>query len=295
LTRSGREPASQIAVVSHYRNAGLSRYDTASQEEALNETTQVSRWPGWSSGGVATRGTCTKKAMPVIGFLHAGSLDAYTKRLAAFHYGLKEAGYSEGENVTIEYRWAGNQIDRLPIVAAELARRHFDVIVASPSPVTVLAAKAATNTIPIVFLVSDDPVKIGLVLSLARPGGNLTGVSYFNLELVPKRLEVLHSLLPAATRIAVLVDPANARNAASTSQATETAGRAIGLQIEIIHASTSREIDAAFAAMARARPDVYSLAAIRCSTHGVSNWRCWRRAMQSRRPIRRGSTQNLAD
>ena len=199
--------------------------------------------------------THAQKAMPVIGFLHAASLDAYTNRLLAFHRGLKEAGYAEGENVTIEYRWAGDQMDRLPAMAADLARRQIAVIVASPSPVTVLAAKAATNTIPIVFLVSDDPVKIGLVASLARPGGNLTGVNFFNLELAAKRLEVLHALLPTATRIAVLVNPANPGNAESTSQATDTAGRAIGLKIQIVHASTGREIDAVFAAMARERPD----------------------------------------
>jgi putative ABC transport system substrate-binding protein len=196
-----------------------------------------------------------QKAMPVIGFLHAASLDAYANRLLAFHRGLKEVGYAEGENVTIEYRWADNQMDRLPAMAADLARRQIAVIVVSPSPVTVLAAKAVTNTIPVVFLVSEDPVKIGLVASLARPGGNLTGVNFFNLELAGKRLEVLHDLVPAATRIAVLINPANTGNADSTAQATETAGRAIGLQVQIIRASTGREIDAAFAAMARERPD----------------------------------------
>jgi putative ABC transport system substrate-binding protein len=146
-------------------------------------------------------------------------------------------------------------MDRLPALAADLVRRQVTVIVASPAPVVVLAAKAATQTIPIVFLVSDDPVRIGLVASLARPGGNLTGVNFFNLELAAKRLEVLHDLVPAATRIAVLVNPANARNADSTAQATEAAGRAIGLQTQIVHASTSGEIDEVFAAMAHERPD----------------------------------------
>ena len=196
-----------------------------------------------------------QKTMPVIGFLHPGTIEAYSNRLRAFHRGLKEAGYVEGENVTVEYRWAGNQIDRLPTLAADLAQRQVAVIVASPAPVVVLAAKAATQTIPIVFLVSDDPVKVGLVASLARPGGNLTGVNFFNLELAAKRLEVLHELVPAATRIAVLVNPANARNADSAVQATQAAGRAIGLQTQIVHATTSREIDAAFATMARDRPD----------------------------------------
>jgi putative ABC transport system substrate-binding protein len=205
-------------------------------------------------------GARAQKAMPVIGFLHPASPDIYANRLRGFHRGLKEAGYVEGQNVAIEYRWAANQVDRLPALAAELVRRKVALIVASPTAVTVLAVKTATTTIPIVFLVSDDPVKIGLVASLARPGGNLTGVNFFNTELASKRLEVLHDLVPTATRIAVLINPDNPGSVAAVSQAVESAGRAIGLQIQIIHASNSREIDAAFAAMARERPDALFVA-----------------------------------
>lgn len=196
-----------------------------------------------------------QKTIPVIGFLHPSSPDIYRNRLRGFHRGLKEAGYVEGENVTIEYRWGSNQMDRLPDMAADLARRKVAVIVASPAISTVLLAKAATKTIPIVFLISDDPVKNGLVVSQARPGGNLTGVNFFNAELTAKRLEVLHELVPSATRIAVLINPTNAANADSASRGAGSAGRAMGLQTQIIRASSRREIDEVFAAMARERPD----------------------------------------
>ena len=149
-------------------------------------------------------------AMPVIGFLNPTSPDTYADRLRAFRQGLKETGYVEGENVAIEYRWAENQIDRLPALAAELVRRRVAVIAATGGPAAALAAKAATTTIPIVFIVAEDPVRLGLVASLARPGGNLTGINFFDSELVAKRLELLRELVPAATRVAVLVNPANA-------------------------------------------------------------------------------------
>ena len=149
-------------------------------------------------------------AMPVIGFLDSQSPDAFADRLRAFRQGLKETGYVEGENVAIEYRWAENQIDRLPALAAELVRRRVAVIVATGGPPAALAAKAATTTIPIVFVVGEDPVRLGLVASLARPGGNLTGINFFASELAAKRLELLRELVPAATRVAVLVNPANA-------------------------------------------------------------------------------------
>jgi putative ABC transport system substrate-binding protein len=193
-------------------------------------------------------------AMPVIGFLHGGSPVAWADPLRGFHRGLKEVGFVEGENVAIVYRWADGQLDRLPAVAAELARRQVSVIAAF-APTAALAAKAATATIPIVFLVGSDPVGLGLVASLARPSGNLTGVNFFVVELDAKRLELLRELVPTATRVAVLVNPANPANAESTVRDVETAARAMGLQIQVLNASDSREIDAVFTSVARDRPD----------------------------------------
>ena len=193
-------------------------------------------------------------AMPVIGFLDAQSPDAYANPLRAFRQGLKETGYVEGENVAIEYRWAENQIDRLPALAADLVRRQVAVIAAS-SNTAALAAKAATTTIPIVFLVGEDPVRLGLVASLARPGGNLTGINFFSAELAAKRLELLRELVPGATRVAVLVNPANATSPETTLRDVEAAARAMGLQIQVSTPAPAREIDAAFATLARERPD----------------------------------------
>jgi putative tryptophan/tyrosine transport system substrate-binding protein len=206
----------------------------------------VASWP------LAAR--AQQPSMPVIGFLHPTSLDAYADRLRPFREGLKDAGFIEGENVAIEYRWAENQTDRLPALAAELARRQVAVI-AAPGPPAALAAKAATTTIPIVFLMNEDPVRLGLVASLARPGGNLTGINIFSAELAAKRLDLLRELVPGAARVGVLVNPANATTTESTLRDVEPAARAIGLQIQVLNASTSREIDAAFATFVRERPD----------------------------------------
>jgi putative ABC transport system substrate-binding protein len=207
-------------------------------------------------GGAATwplAGYAQQPAMPVIGFLNASSPDGY--RLRAFHQGLKDAGFVEGENVAIEYRWADNQFDRLPTLAAELVRRRVNVIAAGGGLLSAEAAKAETRTIPILFLVAQDPVKLGLVASLNRPGGNLTGINILAAELAPKRLELLRELLPGAIRIAALVDPANARTTESTLKELEAAVRAMGMQMEVINASTSREIIAAFATLVSKRPD----------------------------------------
>jgi putative tryptophan/tyrosine transport system substrate-binding protein len=194
--------------------------------------------------------------MPVIGFLDPRSFDTVTAaRLHAFRHGLKDTAYVEGENVAIEYRWAENQMDRLPALAAELVHRRVSVIVVSGGFVVAFAAKAATTTIPIVFGVPEDPVRLGLVASLARPGGNLTGINFLNVELVAKGLEILRELVPAATRVAVLINPANATNAEATLSAAETATRAMGLQIQALKASTSLEINAAFATLMRERLD----------------------------------------
>jgi len=193
-------------------------------------------------------------AMPVIGLLDPRSPDAMADRLRAFRQGLKEVGYVEGENVTIIYRFAEDQNDRLPELAAELVRRQVTVIAASATTAAP-AAKAATTTIPIAFIAAEDPVRLGLVASLARPGGNLTGINFFSSELAAKRLDLLHELLPRAARIAVLVNPANATNTASILRDVEAAARAIGLQVQVLNASTSREISAAFENVGRDRPD----------------------------------------
>jgi putative ABC transport system substrate-binding protein len=194
-------------------------------------------------------------AMPVVGFLNSQSPDTLADRLRGFHRGLKENGFVEGENVSIDYRWAENQVDRLPVLAAELVRRRVAVIATSGGPGVVLAAKAATTTIPIVFVVPEDPVRSGLVASLARPDGNATGINLLSLELVAKRLELLREMVPGAVRVAVLVNQANAAFAETTSKDMEPAARAMGLQIQFLKASTSREIDAAFVTLARQRPD----------------------------------------
>src|SRR5262245_8681613 len=172
----------------------------------------------------------------------------------AFRQGLKDTGDVEGENVALEYRWAENQIDRLPALATELVRRQVSVIAAS-TPVAAFAAKAATTTIPIVFVVNDDPVRLGLVASLARPSGHATGINIFAVEVMEKRLDLLRELVPAASRVSVLVNPANATSTEATLRDVPAAARAMGLQIKIFNASTSREIEAVFAGFGRERPD----------------------------------------
>jgi putative ABC transport system substrate-binding protein len=196
-----------------------------------------------------------RSVIPVIGFLDPRSPEGVADRLRGFRQGLKETGHIEGETVTTEYRWAENQVNRLPELAADLVRRQPAVIIASGGLDPALAAKAATTTIPVLFLTAEDPVRLGLVASLARPGANLTGVNFLNAELATKRLELLLELVPGAKRIAVLVNPVDATNAKSTLSAIEPAARTIGLQIQVLTASTSREIDAAFAIIGRDRPD----------------------------------------
>jgi putative tryptophan/tyrosine transport system substrate-binding protein len=192
--------------------------------------------------------------MPVVGFLDPRSPDAMADRLRAFRLGLKDVGYVEGENVTIIYRFAEDQNDRLPELAAELVRRQVTVIAASAT-LAAPAAKAATTTIPIAFIAAQDPVRLGLVASLARPGGNITGINFLGGELAAKQLDLLHELLPRAVRVAVLVNPADATNTASTLRDVESAARAIGLQVQVLNASTSGEINAAFENVGRDRPD----------------------------------------
>ena len=213
-------------------------------------------------GGAATlplAAQAQQLGMPVVGFVSPGSADALTDRAAAFRKGLSEAGYVEGQNVTVEYHWLEGRYDRQPALMDDLVRRRVAVIAAWGDP-TALAAKAATGTIPIVFGVGQDPVKFGLVASLARPGGNATGINFFNQEVVTKQLGLLHELVPKAVRVAVLVNPANATVAESTLRDAQKAGPAVGLQIHALNASTSHEIDEAFASLAPARPDALVVA-----------------------------------
>jgi ABC-type uncharacterized transport system substrate-binding protein len=193
--------------------------------------------------------------MPAIGFLHPQSAEAFRDQLRGFRQGLKETGYAEGENVAIVYRFAENQMDRLPTLAAELVRRPVAVIVTIGGVAAAVAAKAATTTIPIVFGVAQDPVRLGLVASLARPGGNATGINFFVSELAAKRLELLRELIPAATRVAVLVNPSNVSSTESTLRDIGPAAHALGLQLQAFNASASSEIDAAFATIVRERHD----------------------------------------
>ena len=196
--------------------------------------------------------------MPVIGFLGIAPPDTIADRLRAFRNGLKTIGYVEGENAAIVYRWTENPVDRLPELAAELVRRPVGVIVAIANAAS--AAKEATTTIPIVFSVAEDPVRLGLVASLARPGGNLTGINIFSAELVAKHLELVRELLPSATRIAVLISPSGPSSEA-TLRDIEPAAHALGLRVQVLNANTPREIDAAFATLVRERLDALFLAA----------------------------------
>jgi putative ABC transport system substrate-binding protein len=204
-------------------------------------------------------GRAQQPAVPVIGFVHLGSADAAAGPVAAFRKGLGETGSVEAQNVTVEYHYLEGQVDRLPALMADLVRRRVAVIATFGGEPT-LAAKTATATIPIVFAVGQDPVKLGLVASLARPGGNATGVNFFNAELPAKRLGLLHELVPKAVRVAVLVNPANVTVAEITLRDVQEAARAIGLQIHILQASTSREIDETFATLVRERSDALLVA-----------------------------------
>jgi len=209
----------------------------------------VASWP------MAAWGQQSK--MPVVGFVNGGSSNA--RRAAAFRNGLNETGYVEGQNVTVEYHWLDGQYDRLPTLMADLVRRVAVIATPGSNPAS-LAAKTATATVPIVFGVGEDPVKLGLVASLARPGGNATGINFFGQEVETKRLGLLHELVPKAVRIAVLVNPANAPTAEAALRAIPDAARAIGLQTQFLKASTSEEIEAAFATLLRDRADALFVA-----------------------------------
>ena len=214
------------------------------RREFIALVTSVAAWP------LASR--AQQSAMPVIGLLGATSAEGYAAQLAAFRQGLNEIGFVEGRNVAIEYRWAENQYDRLPALAADLVRRQVTVIAAMGGPASGLAAKAATATIPIVFHGSLEPVEIGLAATLNRPGGNLTGVTNLNVQLGPKRLELMHELVPAAASFATLLNPTNPLSEA-WSKELRAAAQTRGLQLHVLHASTEQEIDIAFAALSQFR------------------------------------------
>jgi putative tryptophan/tyrosine transport system substrate-binding protein len=197
----------------------------------------VAAWPLAASAQQAT--------MPVIGFLNAASPQTYARPLSAFLKGLSEAGYVDGRNVAIEYRWAEGQNDRLPSSVADLVQRKVNVIAATSTPAAI-AAKAATTTIPIVFTTSGDPVRMGLVASLNRPGGNVTGVTQTNVEIAPKRLQLLHELAPTASVMALLVNPANPTLAESNTKELQAAAHTLGLELHVLNASTERDFDGVF-------------------------------------------------
>ncbi len=214
-------------------------------------------------GGVAASPLAARAqqpAMPVVAVLDAGSADSSARYVGPFRKGLGENGYIEGQNVTVEYHWLEGQYNRVPALAADLIRRRVAVIATPGSAPVSIAAKAATATVPIVFGVGQDPVQLGLVASLARPGGNATGINFFSQEVVAKRLQLLHELVPMAVRVAVLVNPANTASAESTLRGAQEAAATMGVQIQILNATTIGEIDAAFATIAREHPDALLVA-----------------------------------
>src|SRR5262249_41764127 len=222
-----------------------------------------------------------QSAMPVIGFLNGQTAQAFAPMAASFRRGLNEVGYVEGQNVAIEYRWAEGRLDRLPPLAADLVRRQVAVIAATGGNNSALVAMAATRTIPIVFTSNDDPVKRGLVASLNRPGGNVTGVSWFAAELGPKRLGLLHELVPNATIVAFLSNPNNPESARQPAELQEAA-RAIGLQLVVLTATTPGGIDAAFTAMVQNRVGALLVGSDRSSSVGANKSSRWQRSMQFR-------------
>jgi putative tryptophan/tyrosine transport system substrate-binding protein len=195
-----------------------------------------------------------QQAIPTIGYLSASTPDGYSDWLRAFREGLGQSGYVEGGNIVIDYRWAENEPNRLPVLAEDLVRRRVNAIVVLSAPASLAAAKA-TTTIPIIFMVPEDPVRLGLVTSLARPGGNMTGVNFFAAELASKRLELLRALVPTIKRVAVLLNPVEPTIAAANRRDVEAAAAAMGLEVRLLNASNRDEIDAAFATFVNERPD----------------------------------------
>ena len=229
------------------------------QSDQLKRREFIAALGGAAAWPVAARAQ-QQPTLPMIGFLQAGSADAFAPFAAAFRNGLREAGYVEGQNVTVDYHWLEGRYDRLPALLADLVRRQVAVMAIPGSAPAVLAAKAATATIPIIFGVGEDPVGLGLVANLARPSGNATGINFFVNEVVGKRLRLLHDMVPKAVRVAVLLNPSNVVSTEATLHITQEVARAIGVQTEIVNATTIGEIDAAFASFARERPDALFVA-----------------------------------
>jgi putative tryptophan/tyrosine transport system substrate-binding protein len=228
------------------------QFDRMKRREFITLLGGAAGWP------LAAR--AQQQAMPVVAFVSGQSSDAPARQVAAFRKGLSETGYVEGQNVTVEYHWLDGQYHRLPQLMADLVRRQVAVISSPLSHPATLAARAATAAIPIVFGVGFDPVKIGLVASLARPGGNATGINFFVTEVTAKRVGLLHDLVPKAARIAVLVNPANVSSTETALPEILEAARSLGLQIQVLNASTSREIEEAFAILVRDRADALFVA-----------------------------------
>jgi putative tryptophan/tyrosine transport system substrate-binding protein len=206
---------------------------------------------GGATAALPLTGRAQQPPMPVIGFLNSGSPDGYAPMVSAFRQGLKEIGYVEGQNVAIEYRWANGDYDRLTSLAGDLVRRQVSVIAATSTPAN-LVAKASTNTIPIVFTAGNDPVQMGLVASLSRPGGNVTGATQLTGEVVPKRVELAHELTPSASILGFLVNPRNSNSDADT-KAAKTAAITLGLQLNVLHASSEAELESVFGAFGQMR------------------------------------------
>ena len=261
-------PQLGLARVAHnkWRNSGETRLAMTSpaMTERMSRNIRMNRRAFITiAGGAAMWPRAVRAqqaALPVIGYLDSRSPDAVAGRLRAFRQGLQQAGFVEGENVAILYRFAENQMDRLPELAADLARRQVAVIAAPAGAPAALAAKTATATIPILFVLAEDPVGFGLVSSLARPSGNMSGVNFLSAELAAKRFELLREMVPKARRVAVLVNPADARRTEVTLQDLEPAARAMGVQMQVLNANTANEIDTAFETMGRERPDALFLA-----------------------------------
>ena len=201
-----------------------------------------------------------QQAIPIVGFLHSADAQSFAEQLKAFQRGLKEGGFEEGRNVAVEYRWAEGHADRLPALAADLVRRKINAIVAVGGNASNLAAKAATQTIPIVFNSGSDPIRLGMVTSLSRPGGNVTGVTFFASELVAKQLDLLHQIVPRATTVAVMIDPSSPESRRQPDDARDAA-RKLGIELNVIGASNDAEIDQTFASLGQLRPGALIIAA----------------------------------
>ena len=236
-----------------------------------------------------------QSAMPVIGVLGAIAPEGLTERWRAFRQGLKEAGYAEGENIRIEYRWAENQLDRLPTLAADLVQKKVAVILATGGTAPTIAAKAMTTTIPIVFLIPEDPVQLGLAASFSRPGGNLTGVNFLVGELVAKRLELLHELVPAMTRVAALVNPANPERAESQVQQAESAARDRGSKSKSSRLRPAAKSMQPSQRLGASGQTLFSSARTHTGWSGACNLPLWRHGMRSPRHFRCASRSKSVD